>query len=136
MKSYLRNGTFYNSTMTKVEGSDLLYSIYNCLRRLALYRNSHSFSRQVVNFIYFIISFMNYLGGAFLQDLLIAKSKPKIRKIVIPAYLLSNTKDILFYDEYFKVPIDVNEYLTLRYGKNWNIPNRNYNYITDDLSLK
>lgn len=99
------------------------------IETLILFSSSSEFY-LFYNFVYELFRW------GFLQDLLIAKSKPKIRKIVIPAYLLSNTKDILFYDEYFKVPIDVNEYLTLRYGKNWNIPNRNYNYITDDLSLK
>lgn len=136
LKTYLRNGAFYNSTMTKVEGSDLLYSIYNCLNKLALYRNSHSLSCQLVNFIYSIISFTNYFWGNTLRNLLLTKSKPNIRKIVIPAYLMLETKDILFYNEHFKVPADVNGYLTMRYGTNWNIPNRNYNYITDDLSLK
>lgn len=136
LKSYLQNGAFYNSTMTKVEGSDLLYSIYNCLNKHALYRNSHSLSRQLVNFIYLVISFISYFGGSSLRNLLLTRSKPNIRKIVIPVYLMLETKDIIFYNEHFKAPVDVNGYLTLRYGKNWNIPTKNYNYITDDLSLK
>ena len=35
----------------------------------------------------------------------------------------------------FKVPEETEEYLELRYGKNWRTPNKDYVYYKDDGSI-
>lgn len=57
------------------------------------------------------------------------------KKVLIPKHYFENQEQIKFYSVYVSVPYKAQDYLAFRYGENWQIPNENYNYITDDQSL-
>jgi hypothetical protein len=52
-----------------------------------------------------------------------------------PVDFFLNTEEILFYGQSFPVPKDSETYLALRYGDNWKMPVRDYNWFEDDQSL-
>jgi len=49
----------------------------------------------------------------------------------VPNGYFTNLSTINFYGMRFNIPNKVNEYLTLRYGERWAIPNRNWIYYKD-----
>lgn len=52
-------------------------------------------------------------------------------KLVFPARLFENLGDVRFLGNTFKVPNPTVEYLEARYGLEWMIPNKNWNWATD-----
>ena len=55
--------------------------------------------------------------------------------IAIPKKYFEKLVDMDFLGTKFKVPEETEEYLELRYGKNWRTPNKNYVYYKDDGAI-
>ena len=54
----------------------------------------------------------------------------------IPLKFFQEFKEIKFYGKYFKVPKDTGRYLSMMYGENWQIPNPNWSWKTDNLTQR
>jgi len=59
----------------------------------------------------------------------------KIVDIRIPKKYFTNLTEIEFYNTKFKAPSKIEEYLELRYGKDWRTPQKDYVYYRDDGSI-
>ncbi|KYK22471.1 hypothetical protein AYK24_02020 [Thermoplasmatales archaeon SG8-52-4] len=71
-------------------------------------------------------------------DLLFGIYEKKGSKSIIMAVPSNFFKDLApleFYKMTFNVPKKTEKYLECRYGKNWRIPIKEYNYTTDDQSI-
>jgi len=58
-----------------------------------------------------------------------------IKQIIVPTTYFEGFKDIELYGEQFSAPIQPEKYLEYRYGKDWQTPIQEYDYMTDDQSL-
>lgn len=74
------------------------------------------------------------LPTKFIRNRIAPKIKYTEVIVSIPCQLLSSFEQYMFYNEYYNIPQNVNEYLVLRYGEDWNIPNDAYDYTKDDKS--
>lgn len=59
----------------------------------------------------------------------------KYIQIVIPIRYFTNLSKIKFYGIEFKIPSQVEEYLTYRYGQDWKIPRREYVFYIEDGAI-
>lgn len=54
---------------------------------------------------------------------------------VVPSHYYTNLSTIMFYGMEFKVPAATEEYLTYKFGENWNIPKRHWIPSEDDGTI-
>jgi len=54
----------------------------------------------------------------------------------VPCDYFINLEKMNFYHMSFNVPSNYKKYLTIRYGKQWRIPNKDYVHLTDDGAIQ
>lgn len=59
----------------------------------------------------------------------------RLVQMSVPSHFFTNLSTLDFYGMKIKVPKKTEEYLELRYGKDWRIPKRDYIYHRDDYSI-
>ena len=59
----------------------------------------------------------------------------RLVQMSVPSHFFTDLSTLDFYGMKIKVPKKTEEYLELRYGKNWRIPKRDYIYTKDDCSI-
>lgn len=72
----------------------------------------------------------------FLQFLSINMGWYQETKLSVPRHYFDDLSNMEFYNMNFKIPANYKDYLILRYGKNWLIPNKNYIHLKDDGAIQ
>jgi len=70
------------------------------------------------------------------KKILLAHSNIELVELSIHEKYFKHFKKICFYEKYYNVPKDDIEYLRFKYGENWNVPIKEYNYLLDDGAIK
>lgn len=139
IKFYYLEGNYYRGSFEYIDIKKyaIFYSIYLGLLQKVFYKKGHT-SKFIIKSIFMkILSFIgNFVPNPLVFYILRKKTNFIEKQIYIPQELLAEISNIIFYNEYFSVPKSAEDYLTFRYGDNWNIPKQNYNFITEDQSLK
>lgn len=105
---------------------------YLCGRLPLKHRNF--FLTYMAKYIYFLGLFMRItFGEKIIYKLLskISRSLPYVKNSVRADFFF-NIKCININNKKFNVPDNYEDYIKFRYGENWKIPNKFWNYITDD----
>jgi phosphorylcholine metabolism protein LicD len=68
-------------------------------------------------------------------DSLYNKKGCNLVSISIPKKYFTDLSEIEFYNTKFKAPSKIEDYLLLRYGKDWRTPKKDYVYYKDDKSI-
>jgi len=66
---------------------------------------------------------------------LMNKKNSNVIQLVIPSHYFKNLSKINFYGMEFKIPVQIEEYLSYRYGKKWRIPKKDYVYYEEDGAI-
>lgn len=116
---------------------NFVYFLRNCVnsswkicygpKKKALFK---SFVSSLIKFIGIFVS-RNWMLER-LENTLNVKSK----KVVIPKDLLTGSDTIIFYGHEFKIPSRFEDYLIHRYGQKWQTPVKEWDYMSDDLSVR
>jgi len=110
------------------------------------YKGTISISKDDSSFFSFSSYIRKIFGSLFSNDIIIAVKNYfyQIRlnlygvmlKVRIPYRYFSNFEERKLLDSYYMIPEDVIGYLEYRYGENWKIPKKEYDFIQEDGSLK
>jgi len=60
----------------------------------------------------------------------------KLIPLIIPKHYFEKLETIKFYGMTFNVPSNAEEYLKYRYGENWRIPNKKWEWWKEDGAIK
>lgn len=135
VKFYDHNGNNYETSFGKICGSQLAHMLYGSLSGNIIFKNGYG-SYKFKAFMSKALRVLSLITPRLIVKKLMRLSKIESRNLSIPVHLLSHFSDFEFYGRYYKVPSNSLDYLQYRYGKDWNKPNRNYNFINDDKSIK
>ena len=135
VKFYANNSEEYMASFGKILGSALMHMLYMSLSKEIIFKKGYG-KYNVKAVISYILRKLSIITPLSIIDYIWYKSKVSVQHLSIPKYLLSDFDDYMFYGVSFKVPAKPENYLEHRYGKTWSKPNPNYNYITDDQSIK
>ncbi|MBK7107118.1 MAG: LicD family protein [Ignavibacteriae bacterium] len=136
VKFYKEKDKYYELELIKIDGNKLLFSISEYLNRNIFFRKGYGINFNIKTYIFYVLTNLSFVCPNFIIAFLREISKPISKLVQIDKKLFKEFKEIEFYDSKFFVPTLFNDYLTSRYGSNWTVPNKNYNYIVDDRSLK
>ena len=96
-------------------------------------------SKTIIKNAFVIISRIlpSFLRRLIAKTILIIYKKMGSKDVlwIIPSYYFTKLSIIKFYGKEFKVPNKVNDYLAYRYGKDWNVPKKNWVTEKDDRSV-
>jgi len=67
-----------------------------------------------------------------LSQLLVEKHLIVCPEFAVPKCYFERFRNIEFYDVIFNIPFDAEEYLKYKYGKDWKIPRKEWNWIKED----
>lgn len=135
IKFYELKDDCYVASFGKITGSKLAHSLYISLSKNIILKKGYG-KYVYKSILSSILRAISPLCPNRILNFLNARSKMISKNLSIPRTMLEGFEDRTFYDSKCKVPKNYKEYLAHRYGTNWEKPNRQYNYITDDKSIK
>lgn len=134
IKFYTKEGGKYCAYLGKINGNRFCSSLNLYLSEDFVYKNGYG-KFSVIGCAARLIHSIRILSPRILKTFLHNKMKYEEVRVETNDELLSSFYDYTFYNKSFKVPCSSEDYLAHRYGIDWNIPNRNYNYTEDDNSI-
>lgn len=118
----------------------LLYIFYKVLLSPYYYKINFKMNRTIIITSTFVITsriLPSFLRKLIAKKLLIIYKKIGSKDIlwVVPNYFFTKLATIIFYEKEFKIPYKAEEYLAYRYGKDWNVPKKNWVTEKDDHTV-
>lgn len=131
IKFYKKNNNNYTGIFVNYNK----FNIYSFLYLVANYRfyDKVNFLSKIKNIIYssiLIKLLLKPFDGFFLN-----KSNLDFVYLSVSKKFFDKLTLIKFYSEKFPAPKNTEQYLSFKYGKTWNQPKKNYNYLTDDGAI-
>jgi phosphorylcholine metabolism protein LicD len=129
---YKEIGDHYQSQFSKTEcRSPFIRFLRNVKKGTHKDSHGHNIKFLIKRFIIKNKYFLNIIRRDYLEK----QVSEEIKIIVVPKQYFDELTEVILYGHKFPAPKNYRSYLEHRYGKNWQIPCRDYNYFTDDKSL-
>lgn len=61
--------------------------------------------------------------------------KEEIKEVAIPVLFFEKLEKVIFYGKPFNIPSKTVDYLTFRYGNDWKVPRRDFDYFNEDTQI-
>lgn len=133
LKSYQLNGDHYHADFSNWKHpSVLVLFLYNVKKNLIIATGGRSLKAFVKATALRFKTILNLLSLKQFEPALSYEHMIS----TVPKKHFWKLGTIEFYARRYPAPAFVNEYLTMRYGADWNTPKKDYNYVTDDLSIQ
>lgn len=132
----VKDGTYQTHLEESDSGNNRLYGyLYFRLINRFLLDKKHGVKGVFDSVVSFCLGYLGKIvPGRFLNRMK-ERLHYECRTVAIPCHLIDGLSQIPFYGVDFAVPASPERYLAFRYGENWETPNKDYQFITDDRSL-
>lgn len=123
------------ASLGKICGSLSMHSLYMSISNDIIFKKGYK-KYYLKSLISILLRKLSFFVPSFIIDKIYRKANVVYKTVKVPKEYFLQFENLAFLGDKFQVPSRYQSYLEYRYGKSWMTPNKNYNYITDDKSIK